>query len=1033
MRAKLITADSCFGLFPILLKEIDGKTKTLSGKNLIFCEEKLSLSLERAICDEFSGSFNTEVCSFGKFLRKNKNIPMLLSREGATIAVKKITENLPLKCFDKSRSDLAPSLFELISQLKSAKITENDLYFAREKSDGILKNKLSDIGLVFSEYEKYLKKTGFCDQSAALSYLPEIIENGAVRGANVYLFGFSAFTAQIREIISSLLKTADTVTAFLINGENRFAFVNETAESFSAICKKRNIPCTVEKYDGGYSKEGGIIKDNLFRPSALYTEKIRTDRIFCLSAANCFAEAEKVAERIRQTVNNRGVRYKGITVVIPDVKEYKDAIKKAFSDLDVPYFLDEKKKPENYPLISLIYAYLNVFIKGFSLSCFSEFFKNRYVSENKDLNDRFYNYLLKYNLSYERLKTPLDLPATTKEELSEFENFRKYICSFFKTFDVKMLIASVNAREKTEKDSAFLTKINAPEEASVNLQVCDLVLRLLDEISLIAGDILGPAEFKSLFSGGVSAMEVSVIPQYNDAVFVGDFRQAAIYKAEYLFVMGLTGEVPPVMEDVALLSDADINLLSDIKILLEPKIKVVNHRAKENATLGVSAFNKELCLSFPLADLSGKLNSESEILTYIKALFTVNHATKPSGFLTEKQGLKTFAESCGKFVNGEIADFKLPSAYFNAVKSPTLLKIAAESGRKTKVRLGANENLIKSVTSPTHIEAFYRCPYRAFAERVLKAKDRETGEPDSLNIGILIHDVFRRVFERFSEMRDEKEFFAVFDQVKTEILNDKDYVKYLSSAIPRYSLEMIMNECLAYSKKTYDWLKNSEFTTGKGLLEVRFGTEDKKDVRYPPISLLGGKVNLSGVIDRIDVSGDMCRIIDYKTGVVEDGVGHLFAGLKLQLYLYSAAVNDKKTAGAYYVKIKEQYLAEGKDVSSLAVGKTVGDEKVLPLMDKAFSSENASSYIPAEISEKGVKNMISEEDFNYLTRYALIASENAAKEMMDGVIIPSPVKNACSGCKFYAVCKKEENCERDIPSVDEEFIKESVKAYGEQK
>ena len=289
MRAKLITADSYFGLFPVLMEELDGKTKTLSGKNLIFCEEKLSLSLERAICDGFSGSFNTEVCSFGKFLRKNKTVPMLLSREGATIAVKKIIDNLPLQCFNKSRTDLAPSLFELISQLKSAKITENDLYLAREKSDGILKNKLSDILAVFSEYEKYLKKTGFCDQSAALSYLPEIIENGATDGANVYLFGFSAFTEQIREIISSLLKTARSVTAFLINGENRFAFVNETAESFLSICKKQNIPCDIKKCDGGYVKEGEIIKNNLFRPSALFSEKTDTDRVFCFSAANCFA------------------------------------------------------------------------------------------------------------------------------------------------------------------------------------------------------------------------------------------------------------------------------------------------------------------------------------------------------------------------------------------------------------------------------------------------------------------------------------------------------------------------------------------------------------------------------------------------------------------------------------------------------------------------------------------------------------------------------------------------------------------------
>ncbi|MBP5686367.1 MAG: hypothetical protein J6W87_01120, partial [Clostridia bacterium] len=78
--AKLFTADSCFGLFPVLISELNGKTSALGGKNLLFCEEKLSLSVERAICDNFSGSFNTEVCSFGKFLRKNSKVYNLLSR-----------------------------------------------------------------------------------------------------------------------------------------------------------------------------------------------------------------------------------------------------------------------------------------------------------------------------------------------------------------------------------------------------------------------------------------------------------------------------------------------------------------------------------------------------------------------------------------------------------------------------------------------------------------------------------------------------------------------------------------------------------------------------------------------------------------------------------------------------------------------------------------------------------------------------------------------------------------------------------------
>ena len=48
--AKLILTDSYFNLFDILTKELKNSANTLSGKNLVFCEEKVSLMAERKIC-----------------------------------------------------------------------------------------------------------------------------------------------------------------------------------------------------------------------------------------------------------------------------------------------------------------------------------------------------------------------------------------------------------------------------------------------------------------------------------------------------------------------------------------------------------------------------------------------------------------------------------------------------------------------------------------------------------------------------------------------------------------------------------------------------------------------------------------------------------------------------------------------------------------------------------------------------------------------------------------------------------------------
>ena len=1029
MRAKLITADSRFGLFAKLIESLDGNTRSLSQKNIIFCEEKLTLSVERAVCNAFNGSFNTTVCSFGKFLRKHKDINGLLTAEGSAMVVKKILESANLKCFNRSKKNLAPSLFELISQLKSAKITPEDILFAAENTEGILKNKLTDVGEVFSRYEERLKENGFTDQSAVLSYLPEIIEGDeSLKTADVYIFGFSSFTGQIKSAIKSLVSVAKSVTAFLVEGENEFAFVNENAAVFIDICNSLGVKAETEKISGGYCPEGQILVNELFRPTLSSAKKTETDKIFSFSAQNVFAEAERVAELIRQTVDKGSLRYRDFTVVIPDPETYKDAVKKAFGLLDVPYFLDEKKKPENYPVISLVYAYVDLYIKGLSLSAFANFFKNRFVEENKDLTDRFYNYLYKYNISYERLKSPLTLTANSSEELSEFENFRKKILSLIGNFDVFGLLEKVNADEKTKRDCALLQSLGALEEAAVNAQILDSVKNVIKEIELISGKNLTPSEFKSLFSSGVSALELSIIPQYNDAVFVGGFRQASVFQAKRLFVMGLTADVPGAKEDVALLSDSDINALSEIKVLLEPKIRVVNHRLKEEAALGVAAFRETLYLSYPISGLSGKANGKSEIFGCAEALFTVKEVNLKNRYLTEKQGLKNFALDCGKFVGGETADFSDASGFYRATRSSAAENVVKHADKEIKFKLSGSEKLLRGVTSPTQIESYYRCPYRAFAERILHAKEREQGSPDVLNTGILAHEIFKNVFERYAEMESETKFFEIFDCESSKVLSEERFKKYEFSGESAFSVQNIREECKTYAFKTYRWLKSSGFSTGKGLLEVKFG---ENGATFPPVKLLNGRVNLSGVIDRIDVSGNDCRIIDYKTGATDDSVSALFTGEKLQLYLYSAAVTDKKTVGAYYVKIKDEYQSDKTEKATLASGKTVGDENSACLSDENLKTCDKSEFIPVEKTEKGIKNLTSFEDFELLKKYALILSDNAAKQMLEGIIVPSPLKDACKYCNFSAVCGKIHDGERKPSSVGEAYVIESVKAYEE--
>ena len=75
--------------------------------------------------------------------------------------------------------------------------------------------------------------------------------------------------------------------------------------------------------------------------------------VYCYFAPNPIKEVERVAQIIKQKVLKGECRYKDMTIAF-STNEYVPLIQKIFANLEVPYFIDERKKTEHHPLIKLI-------------------------------------------------------------------------------------------------------------------------------------------------------------------------------------------------------------------------------------------------------------------------------------------------------------------------------------------------------------------------------------------------------------------------------------------------------------------------------------------------------------------------------------------------------------------------------------------------------------------------------------------------------------------------------------------------------
>lgn len=1023
---KIITAQSYFGLFDALKNQLKGKTRGLDGRNIVFCEEKSSLMAERIICSEFSGSFITDVYSFGNYLRLKKPMDKILSKEGSAMAVKRVLDGVTLGCFNRAKNSLAPALYEIISQLKSAKVGAETVKSAAENTDGILSAKLKDVAAVYAAYENFLTENGFLDQSSALGFLPDVIKNSdEIRSADVYVLGFTGFTAEALDVVDALITRAKNFTAILPEGENKFAFVNETAAAVRKLCAARGLGYSELKSESGYSAEGAVLRDGLFNP--LYKrEKRKTANVCAYAAKNPAAEAETVAATIKRLVMDGKCRYRDVTVVMPD-PAIRRVLKNAFGALEVPFFLDERKTSPVNPLVSLAESYINVFKYGLTRKTFAPFFKNPLVCGDRFFTDAFENYLLKINADRAALTKPLFDDGD--EKYSEYENFRKYAVGLLDGFDVKRLFARLGVKEKAENASLILGGYGEKESAAVNAQIYDAVTGILDEMRVVLGDArVSYAEYGRIFASGVAALELSVIPQYNDAVFVGGFREAALCRAKYLFVTGLTSAVPGAKDDTALLTDDDLDRLAELKVLIEPKIKAVNHREREYVALGTSAFGEKLFASYPVSDFAGGRNVKSEIYVFLENNFTLSPFPETDGYLTEKQGLKNFSSACGRFIEGYLNDFTEGASFYRAAGGTQAKEILDNGGKEVKVRLNDNARaLLKDVTSPTAIEDFYKCPYRSFVIHGLNVRKREDGRPDAPKSGNFAHDVFKRFTENADGVIDERTFEKIFSEAVSGALNDKAYSGFFSDDESQAALSSLIAECKKYCKRLYEWLRASAFRTDGKKTEVRFGDGGE----YPAISLLGGRIKLSGKIDRVDTYKDYCRIIDYKTGKADDSEKGLFTGTKLQLYLYAAAVKDKKLAGAYYIPVDDSYKKPDGKNAPLAVGKTLADDECIAAQDGNFSERGESDFIPVKTDKGKLKNAYGEKTMRALVEYALKISENAAREMDGGVVAPSPYDNTCDYCEFRSLCGVQNPIIRKVGNVNGEVIEKSAECEPE--
>lgn len=170
--------------------------------------------------------------------------------------------------------------------------------------------------------------------------------------------------------------------------------------------------------------------------------------------------------------------------------------------------------------------------------------------------------------------------------------------------------------------------------------------------------------------------------------------------------------------------------------------------------------------------------------------------------------------------------------------------------------------------SPTSISCYLNCPLKFYIKYIENKKDDTPKEAIQANIiGSIIHSTFENLYKEFGNNLIDEQYYnlIVTQSLKASFnkaLEDNNFANGLPDTGFNYLSHIMIEELIeTFIKNEKRFFIDGKTLSIKGLEEKLVHTFDLGE---------NVKVNLTGFADRIDHVGDKIRILDYKSGKVED-------------------------------------------------------------------------------------------------------------------------------------------------------------------
>lgn len=551
-------------------------------------------------------------------------------------------------------------------------VAEYDRLVQAGRGETPLALKLHDLALIYRTFEEQIRGR-YVDREEALSLLANRLRQSAwIRGARIWVDGFSGFTPQEYDVLACLVEQAQEVTISLCIDPDRIPRAVDELDALSPFHPveesylriRQRIPRTIPRLPTVRLGKVGR-PPHRFRqaPCLAHLESVLLERqlrqldvdvgeIVLVEAADRRTEVRAAARDIVRLVRDKGCRYRDIAVIVRDLGLYSDLIRPTFAEYGIHFFIDERRSMAHHPLVELVRSAVHAASTGWSTEGVLQYLKTDLVPVDRAEIDEVENYVLEFGVrggewfsdgswgrrSLGREDEERLLPNET-ERLERVDEARRKALAELRQFGEEVSSGQKTVREITGALCRMLDKLRVPEtlrrwaeearaeglpgRAEEHAEAWKSVVGLLGSLVEALGDESLPLrEYATVLEAGLSQLALGLIPPSLDQVTVGSVERSRHPELRAAFVLGVgEGTFPRAKPEDPILNDGERDDLEEEGFELAPSTRRDLHRERYFAYIALTRARENLWVSYPISGDEGRQLLASTFVRRLRDVF----------------------------------------------------------------------------------------------------------------------------------------------------------------------------------------------------------------------------------------------------------------------------------------------------------------------------------------------------------------------------------------------------------------------------